>query len=82
MITVKTFAQVREITGEEAFCLALPAQCDTVGALKSHLQSRSESWQQVLSDGLLCAVNQALSDDSSPLKDHDEVAFFPPVTGG
>lgn len=32
--------------------------------------------------GVLCAVNQDYSDWDAPLRDGDEVAFFPPVTGG
>ena len=31
---------------------------------------------------LRCAVNQEMAPAATPLKDGDEVAFFPPVTGG
>ncbi len=82
MISIKTFAQVREITGEDNFSVELPADCHSVAELKSVLAERSEHWQQVLADGVLCAVNQALGDDNSAVNDNDEVAFFPPVTGG
>ncbi|OFC70872.1 molybdopterin converting factor subunit 1 [Alteromonas confluentis] len=82
MINIKTFAQVREITGEDSLALPLPDGCSTVSQLKSMLAARSANWQQVLADGVLCAVNQELGDDDSQIKDNDEVAFFPPVTGG
>jgi len=47
------------------------------------LHSRGEHWQTVLDpDKLLFAVNQEICALDTPLDDSDEVAFFPPVTGG
>lgn len=37
---------------------------------------------QPLSDQVFCAVNMEYADPQTPVKDGDEVAFFPPVTGG
>ncbi|MEG3768590.1 molybdopterin converting factor subunit 1 [Alteromonas sp. 14N.309.X.WAT.G.H12] len=82
MIEIKTFAQVREITGEASVSLAIEQAQMTVADIKTVLKARSSSWQDVLDDGVLCAVNQVLCDDSQPISDGDEVAFFPPVTGG
>lgn len=82
MIEIKTFAQVREITGEDRVSLAMEQAQATVADIKTVLKARSSSWQDVLDDGVLCAVNQVLCDDSHPIRDGDEVAFFPPVTGG
>jgi molybdopterin synthase sulfur carrier subunit len=47
----------------------------------------AEVWQRVLGDAeppanMLIAVNMEYADLSAPVKDGDEVAFFPPVTGG
>ncbi|MBD4685637.1 molybdopterin synthase sulfur carrier subunit, partial [Xanthomonas citri pv. citri] len=40
-------------------------------------------WQLALEKGkLLVAINQSISPLESAIKDGDEVAFFPPVTGG
>jgi sulfur-carrier protein len=47
------------------------------------LKTHSTDFQQAFSDNnLLCAVNQQLCDSTMPVKAGDEVAFFPPVTGG
>lgn len=81
MITVLFFAQVRELTGTER--LSLPAQYPDVAALRAALCLHGDRWALALEDGkLLAAVNQSLVDMAHPLVDGDEVAFFPPVTGG
>lgn len=83
MIEIKTFAQVRELTGEANVSLTIAqANTVTVADIKTMLKARSPLWQDVLDDGVLCAVNQVLCDDSHQISDGDEVAFFPPVTGG
>ncbi|MFN2289056.1 MAG: MoaD/ThiS family protein [Chromatocurvus sp.] len=42
-----------------------------------------EGWRDVLTQpNLICAVNQSVVHDTTRLSDDDEVAFFPPVTGG
>ncbi|WP_086932989.1 molybdopterin converting factor subunit 1 [Agarilytica rhodophyticola] len=54
-----------------------------VRALKDYLCERGEIWQQQLnSANISCAVNQTISDDKTIIKANDEIAFFPPVTGG
>lgn len=81
MISVIFFAQVRELVGTDA--LTLPAEYPTVEALRQTLCQRGDKWQLALEAGnLLAAVNQALVTAEHPLQDGDEVAFFPPVTGG
>ncbi|EEB9225374.1 molybdopterin synthase sulfur carrier subunit [Salmonella enterica subsp. enterica serovar Kentucky] len=81
MIKVLFFAQVRELTGTDA--LDLPADFSTVESLRQHLATKSDRWALALEDGkLLAAVNQTLVSYDHPLTAGDEVAFFPPVTGG
>ncbi|MGM3161048.1 molybdopterin synthase sulfur carrier subunit [Dickeya undicola] len=81
MITVLFFAQVRELTGTDR--LSLPAEYQDVASLRQALCAQSDRWALALEDGkLLAAVNQSLVAMSHPLVDGDEVAFFPPVTGG
>lgn len=81
MIKVLFFAQVRELTGTDA--LDLPADFSTVESLRQHLATKSDRWALALEDGkLLAAVNQTLVSFDHPLTAGDEVAFFPPVTGG
>lgn len=83
-ISVRYFASVRERLGAQE-CVELNALAQpTVGALLTWLQSRSEAHARVLDPdrGLRMACNQALCEADEPLSDGDEVAFFPPVTGG
>lgn len=40
------------------------------------------SGQEELPNGVLCAVNFDYAEPDHPLSDGDEIAFFPPVTGG
>ena len=56
----------------------------TILKLKAHLAKRSDVWQQMLLGKLKVrgAINHELVDDNAAIADGDEVAFFPPVTGG
>ncbi|MGK9172186.1 molybdopterin synthase sulfur carrier subunit [Yokenella regensburgei] len=81
MINVLFFAQVRELTDCDR--LTLEQEFTSVEALRAHLAQRSDRWALALEEGkLLAAVNQTLVSFDSPIADGDEVAFFPPVTGG
>ncbi|MCE0488743.1 molybdopterin synthase sulfur carrier subunit [Pantoea sp. Mb-10] len=81
MINVLFFAQVRELVGTPSLTVE-PSFAD-VAALRATLAARSDRWALALESGkLLAAVNQTLVPMSHPLHDGDEVAFFPPVTGG
>lgn len=81
MINVLFFAQVRERVGCEQ--LQLPADFSSVETLRQHLALRGDRWSLALEPAtLLAAVNQTLVPLQHPLTDGDEVAFFPPVTGG
>ncbi len=81
MINILFFAQVRELV--ETDRLQLAAEFPTVEALRQSLCQRGKRWQLALEeDTLLTAVNQSLVNTQHPLVAGDEVAFFPPVTGG
>lgn len=82
MIKVLFFAALREQLACEQ--LEWPYQPGmTLATLRSDLQQQGESWQQALArTDLMCARNQTLCANEQPLADGDEVAFFPPVTGG
>ena len=63
--------------------LALAAIRRTAEQLRAALCERGDKWALALEAGnLLVAVNQTLVPLDTPLNDGDEVAFFPPVTGG
>lgn len=81
-ITVRYFASIREAmgTGSET----LDTSATTVGALREALMMRSEAAAAALAHGkaVRMALNQDMCQGDAPLKPGDEVAFFPPVTGG
>ncbi|HEX9183907.1 MAG TPA: molybdopterin converting factor subunit 1 [Burkholderiales bacterium] len=83
-LKVLYFAALREQLGTAGEEIELPADVGTVAALRSHLRSRGGAWQAALADGKLVrmAVNQDMAQPSAAIKAGDEVAFFPPVTGG
>lgn len=82
MITVLFFAQLREALGCEQLELEA-GNVFTVAQLQSQLQARGENWQKALGDErVLVAVNQSMAKPDTPVGDGDEVALFPPVTGG
>lgn len=81
-IEILLFAQLRELLGCHRFEFALPAPL-TVAGLKAQLAARGDLWHLLFAEQqVLCAINQVISDDREILRVGDEVAFFPPVTGG
>ena len=83
-VKVLFFAALREQLGVSSEEIDLPGEASTVGALRAHLLRRGGAWQSALADGKLLrvAVNQDMAMLSGAIKAGDEVAFFPPVTGG
>ena len=81
-LTVRFFARLREELDTEQ--LSLPADTDqTAGDLLAALASRGGPWAQLQGDQpVMIAINQAMAKPGAPVKAGDEVAFFPPVTGG
>jgi molybdopterin synthase sulfur carrier subunit len=78
------FASLREQVGTGGEQIELPEGIATVSALRAHLMARGSAWQSALAGNraLRIAVNQEMAQPATPLKPGDEVAFFPPVTGG
>lgn len=83
MIHILFFARLREQLGCSDMEIEWQESLATVASLKQYLQAQQQGWDDVLSaDNILCAVNQEQAEDQQPVADGDEVAFFPPVTGG
>jgi len=81
-VQVRYFASLREALGpHETVDLAAGS---SLGALRNQLIASSPRHAEALARGraLRGAVNQVMGDDSSPVPEGAEVAFFPPVTGG
>ena len=83
-LTILYFAWLRERTGMSEEQLALPAGVCTVADLMAFLAERGPAHEEVFRGRrtVRCAVNQEFADPATALQAGDEVAFFPPVTGG
>jgi len=81
-IKVLYFANLREQVGTSGEDLDVSPT--TVAGLRSFLMARGGAWQSALAQGkaLRVAVNQEMAQATTPVRPGDEVAFFPPVTGG
>jgi molybdopterin synthase sulfur carrier subunit len=81
-LTVKYFASVREAigTGQET----IESHAASLAGLRDELIARGGAYAASLARGrsVRLALNQVMRQEDAPLADGDEVAFFPPVTGG
>lgn len=84
MITVRFFASLRESLDTRSRELTKVPEIATVADVVEALaRDNGEQWREALLQGqALVAVNQTMADFSTAVADGDEVAFFPPVTGG
>ena len=83
-IKVLYFARIKEAVNYSTEDLVLPNDVKTVTALKNHLAQRGEIWANLFNgkQTIRAAINHELVSDLTAIKAGDEVAFFPPVTGG
>jgi sulfur-carrier protein len=83
MLKILYFAGLRESLGVAEEVVELPS-LPTVGGLLETLRDRGQPWVDALAAGKRwrVAVNQDMAAADTPLKAGDEVAIFPPVTGG
>ena len=84
MVTIIYFARLREALGKASEQLQLPAGVQDLNALREMLIARGGAWATELTGGrsIRAAVNQDMAQGNVSIKDGDEIAFFPPVTGG
>ena len=83
MLKVVFFAQTRELVDCDSVELEFSAELSDIETIRSQLATRGNKWDLALQrDKLLVAVNQEMSPWHVKINDGDEVAFFPPVTGG
>jgi len=84
MLNVLYFARLRETLGRDTEKIEVPVGVSTVAALTDWLRARGDVWERELGPGRnwRVSVNQDMASPETPVKDGDEVAYFPPVTGG
>jgi sulfur-carrier protein len=83
-VTLLYFAWVRQKIGVAEESFALPDGVKTVADLAAHLRARGDGYAEALSDmnRVRAAVNREHVSLDAAVNDKDEIAFFPPVTGG
>lgn len=83
-MNVLYFAWLRQKIGCGEETMALPPGVDTVRALAEHLRAKGGGYAEAFADlsRLRAAVNQEHTGFDTRISADDEIAFFPPVTGG
>ena len=79
-LNVVFFARYREALGLDGE--SVDGEFASIDQLRTHLVQRGGVWQVLAEPNLMCARNEELCKLNETLADGDEVAFFPPVTGG
>ncbi len=84
MLTIHYFASVREALGKANEQLEFPDDIVNVEGLMKYLGASNPAFQSLIEseNKILVAVNQIVVDRNYMLSKNDEVAFFPPMTGG
>jgi sulfur-carrier protein len=83
-IKVLYFARIKESVNYSMEEIALTSDISTITALKQYLAKRGDVWAELFNGKptIRAAINHELVDDMAVINEGDEVAFFPPVTGG
>mgnify|MGYP001369628744 FL=1 len=78
------FAWLRQKTGIDSEEVEMPSHITDVAGLIEWLKERNENFAEALSDSesIRVAVNQEFAEPDAPVTQGDEVAIFPPMTGG
>ena len=86
MLKILFFGQLKDVTQTEYLDIDIiqnGERLNTVAKLRSWLQEKGAIWNEYLAYGrALVAVNQEMTGDDAEINEADEIAFFPPVTGG
>jgi len=84
MVRLVYLARLRDVFGTGTENVDLPRDVGNVTALLDWLSRRGDAWKKELASGraVRVAVNHDIAGPETPIHSGDEVALFPPVTGG
>jgi MoaE-MoaD fusion protein len=80
-VRIRLFATLKDLAGQNNFMLDIPGDETTVGKIRTTLASKFPEMQANVA-AAIASVNQEYAFDQEAVSDGDEVAFFPPVSGG
>ena len=83
-MNLKYFAWIAEIIDKREESLEIPSGIETIGQLIDYLSSIDEAYKKAFEKrkSIKFAVNQVLVNENELISKADELAFFPPMTGG
>lgn len=78
------FAKLREVLGIDREEIDVETDIKTLAELIAFLKLRGSPWHSIfdMSSSYRMAINQELAEANHAINANDEVAFFPPITGG
>ena len=81
---IKYFSWVKDQIGIESENLSINEKIDSVTDLITYLKNKNEKYNKAFEDlsVIRCAVNMEVVNLDNKINDNDEIAFFPPMTGG
>ncbi len=84
MIKVLFFGRLREKLKKDCLSINLSAELDSVEKLRAYLaRTHGHVWERELNQkNIVMSLNQTVVSPETAVRDGDEVAFFPPMTGG
>lgn len=84
VVRIMYFARLREVLGKAEEELVIPDGVSTIGELTAFLRARGDHWATELGVGkaVRVAVDLDMANVDTPVSGGQEIAFFPPVTGG
>ena len=83
-IKILYFSSLREDFGLSEEYVSYSENISTLSNLKNYLKNRGNIWMEKLAEDqpFRVAINQELIEGNVNINENDEIAFFPPVTGG
>jgi molybdopterin synthase sulfur carrier subunit len=83
-MVIKYFSWIREHVGKSEENFDLPSDVTTINELINYLNGLNDQYKYAFAKRSLIkiAINKTYSPIESKISNNDEVAFFPPVTGG
>ena len=82
-MVVKYFSWIKEHIGKAEEVIDLPADITTIKELISYLENLNDDYRLAFEKNLIkIAINKSYSSLDDKIDNNDEIAFFPPVTGG